>query len=42
MWLEIIIGAVVLAGSAFLSYLLVKAQRKHAQIEEEPTCEEVS
>ena len=30
MWLEILIGVIVLASAAFLSYLLVRAQRKHA------------
>ena len=33
MWLEIIIGVVVLALCAFLSYLLVVAQRKRAALE---------
>ena len=33
MWLEIIIGFLVLALCAFLSYLLVRYQRKNAQIE---------
>ncbi len=33
MWLEIIIGVVVLALCAFLSYRLVVAQRKRAQLE---------
>lgn len=35
MWLEIVIGIIVLVGAAFLSYLLVRAQRKHALIEKE-------
>jgi putative membrane protein len=35
MWLEIVIGVIVLAGAAFLSYLLVRAQRKHALEEKE-------
>ena len=43
MWLEIIIGILVLALCAFLSYRLVVAQRKRAEIEsqqnEEPTQE---
>ena len=33
MWLEIIIGILVLALCAFLSYRLVVAQRKRAQLE---------
>ena len=33
MWLEIIVGILVLALCAFLSYLLVRYQRKKAQIE---------
>ena len=40
MWLEIIIGIVVLAGCAFASYQLVRAQRKKAvseQPEEQPS-----
>ena len=35
MWLEILIGVIVLAGAAFLSYLLVRAQRKHVLEEKE-------
>ena len=35
MWLEILIGVIVLASAAFLSYLLVRAQRKHALEEKE-------
>ena len=34
MWLEMIIGFVVLALCAFLSYLLVRYQRKKTQLEE--------
>ena len=34
MWLEIIIGVLVLALCAFLSYRLVVAQRKRATTEE--------
>ena len=41
MWLEIIIGVIVMAGSAFLSYLLVRAQRKHALEEKESNNEEL-
>ena len=33
MWLEMIIGFLVLAGSAFASYMLVRAQRKRAALE---------
>ena len=36
MWLEMIVGFIVLALCAFLSYLLVRYQRKRAQIEEAP------
>ena len=40
MWLEMIIGFVVLAGCAFASYQLVRAQRKKAQLEQqEPVAE---
>ena len=35
MWLEILIGIIVLVGAAFLSYLLIRAQRKHALEEKE-------
>ena len=35
MWLEIIIGIVVLAGCAFASYQLVRAQRKKAELEKQ-------
>ena len=35
MWLEILIGVIVLVGAAFLSYLLVRTQRKHALEEKE-------
>ena len=41
MWLEIIIGVIVMAGSAVLSYLLVRAQRKHALKEKESNNEEL-
>ena len=41
MWLEIIIGVLVMAGCAFLSYLLVRAQRKHALEEKESNNEEL-
>ena len=41
MWLEIIIGLAVLGTCAFLSYLLVKAQRKHALEEKESNNEEL-
>ena len=41
MWLEIIIGIVVLLGAGALSYLLVRSQRKHAaQLEQDKPEEE--
>ena len=42
MWLEIIIGLAVLVACAFLSYLLVRAQRKRALEEKETANEELS
>ena len=41
MWIEMIIGLAVLVGCAFLSYLLVIAQRKHALKEKESNNEEL-
>jgi len=41
MWLEILIGLFVLIGAAALSYLLVRAQRKHALEEKENNNEEL-
>ena len=41
MWLEIIIGVVVMIGCAALSYLLVRVQRKHALEEKESNNEEL-
>ena len=41
MWLEIIIGVIVMAGCAFLSYLLIRAQRKRALEEKESNNEEL-
>ena len=35
MWLEIIVGILVLALCAFLSYLLVRSQRNHAELEKQ-------
>ena len=40
MWLEIIVGVIALALCAFLSYLLVRSQRKHAEIENNQPVEE--
>ena len=34
MWLEMVVGFIVLAVCAFLSYLLVCYQRKRVQVEE--------
>ena len=39
MWLEMIIGFLVLALCAFLSYLLVRYQRKKAQVEQKEAVE---
>lgn len=41
MWIEMIIGLAVLVGCAFLSYLLVRAQRKHALEEKESNNEKL-
>ena len=40
MWLEMIIGFIVLAGCAFASYQLVRVQRKKATLEQQETATE--